>query len=267
MKYIVVLMLMFSNNVYADWHTDYQKGMEIARKSRRNMLVYFNATGRPDAITQQISQIQQTINTTQVLVVIPTNLQAIINGKNAYLIQYHSFAELQSKPGIAVIDYTSNEYFGEVISIYPIISSTSTNHLQQLLTLPTGSLTQRTLILAVRIHPERPASTTGTVSPTLLQEAESHSRHQASINLQGHHNWNYRFNRIIRSIGTRGAQEVCAESWEGMGLFAAAVDCVHSWRQSSGHWGAVRRRHDFFGYDMKRGSNGIWYATGIFGSR
>jgi hypothetical protein len=49
-----------------------------------------------------------------------------------------------------------------------------------------------------------------------------------------------------------------------MGLVAAAIDCVHSWRQSSGHWSAVRSRHRFYGYDMKRGSNGIWYATGIF---
>jgi hypothetical protein len=29
----------------------------------------------------------------------------------------------------------------------------------------------------------------------------------------------------------------------------------------------VRSRHPLFGYDIKRGQNGIWYATGIFGRR
>ena len=52
-----------------------------------------------------------------------------------------------------------------------------------------------------------------------------------------------------------------------VGLMAAALDVVHSWRQSSGHWSAVRSRHAYYGYDMKQGRNGIWYATGIFSTR
>jgi len=51
------------------------------------------------------------------------------------------------------------------------------------------------------------------------------------------------------------------------GLLAAAIECVRCWRLSSGHWGAVRESHPVYGYDMKRGDNGIWYATGIFGRR
>lgn len=264
MKYIIIIMLIaIATPTKAEWYMDYKQAMEVASKSRKNMLVYFNTTGQPDSITRQITQ----LNTNHILTLVPTNLQASVDGKQIYLIQHSSFAELHGKPGIAIVDYASNAYFGEVVSIYPINSGATISHLQQLFYLPTGSLTQRTLILAVRIHPERPASTNGTMSPILMQEAESHSRHQASINLQGHHNWNSRFNRIVGRMGTRSAQEVCAESWGGMNLFSAAVDCVHSWRQSPGHWGAVRRNHSFFGYDMKRGSNGIWYATGIFSSR
>ncbi len=55
-----------------------------------------------------------------------------------------------------------------------------------------------------------------------------------------------------------------AESWPNEDLVEACVDCVHSWRQSPGHWSAVQDRHRMFGYDIKRGVNGIWYATGIF---
>jgi hypothetical protein len=39
---------------------------------------------------------------------------------------------------------------------------------------------------------------------------------------------------------------------------------VASWRQSSGHWRAVSGHHAAYGYDIRRGGNGIWYATGIF---
>ena len=55
-----------------------------------------------------------------------------------------------------------------------------------------------------------------------------------------------------------------AESWPDEGLIDACIDCVASWRQSPGHWGAVRQRHRLFGYDIRRGRNGIWYATGLF---
>ena len=69
-----------------------------------------------------------------------------------------------------------------------------------------------------------------------------------------------------RSAGTRAVgAEVVAESWPGQDLVDAAEEAVHSWRQSPGHWSAVRSRQPVFGYDIKRGLNGIWYATGIFG--
>ena len=131
-----------------------------------------------------------------------------------------------------------------------------------------GSLTQRTLIFAVRTHPERPASATGHFSYVLARESESHAWHQAHITLQGHHNWNSRFHSINAELpGGLLAKEVCAESWPGQNLLEAAEECVHSWRQSSGHWDAVRSEHVLFAYDMKRGANGIWYAAGIFAGK
>ena len=132
-----------------------------------------------------------------------------------------------------------------------------------LLDLPPGTLTQRTLIYAVRIHPERPASALGQPNERLLAEAESHSQYQARIRLQGHHNWNGRFPRIAAMLNC-SPREVCAESWPGQNLLESAVECVRCWRLSSGHWSAVAAQNRGFGYDMKRGANGVWYATGIF---
>ena len=47
-------------------------------------------------------------------------------------------------------------------------------------------------------------------------------------------------------------------------MLDSCLDCVDSWRHSSGHWQGVSGRHRAFGYDIRRGGNGIWYGTGIF---
>jgi hypothetical protein len=134
-----------------------------------------------------------------------------------------------------------------------------------LLDLPPGTLTQRTMTYAVRTHREHPGSAWGKPLSVLAAETESHAAHQATILVQGHHQWDQRFHRINRRL-PRGlvANEVCAESWPGQPLVEAAEECVDCWRQSPGHWDHVRRRHPFFGFDIKRGRNGVWYATGIF---
>jgi hypothetical protein len=178
---------------------------------------------------------------------------------------------LQNSPGIAILDLTdsASPNFRRVVSVYPFQREYITaQRLTAMLELPLGTLTQRTLIFAVRTHPENPASAKSHLSPLLAGETESHASHQASISLQGHHNWESRFHAInARLPAGLLAQEVCAESWPGQSLVEAADECVASWRRSSGHWEAVAARHALFGYDMKRGANGVWYATGIFAQR
>lgn len=177
-----------------------------------------------------------------------------------------SLVEMRRGPGVFVVDHTGGPYAGRVVSILPRTPgkyySFSPSHIDQLAALPRASLTQRSLILAVRIHPEHPQSTNGTCDPSLCGEAEAHSEHQARIRRQGHHGWDTRSQRI--AAGRGGASEVCAESWPGQDLLDSCVDCVASWRQSGGHWNAVKSPQSAYGYDLRRGPNGIWYATGIF---
>jgi hypothetical protein len=163
----------------------------------------------------------------------------------------------------------SSPHFHQVVSVYPFVRQPiSRDGLIAMLDLPSGSLTQRTLIWAVRMHQERPQSAAAEYNDVLAAQSESHSQHQARINLQGHHDWDQRFQDINTRLGTGMiSREVCAESWPGQRLVEAAEECVHSWRQSSGHWEAVSSRHACFGYDMKLGTRGVWYATGIFGDR
>ena len=181
-----------------------------------------------------------------------------------------AFAEMLSRPGVAAIDFAHDEpaFAGCVVSVFPLTAAAwyGPKEMAVILDLPPGTLTQRTLIYAVRTHPEQPASALGQCDAHLLREAESHSENQARMQLQGHHSWETRFHRINAILrGGLTAKEVCAESWPGQGLVESAVECVRCWRCSSGHWAAVCGRHPVFGYDMKCGANGIWYATGIFG--
>ena len=119
------------------------------------------------------------------------------------------------RPGVAIVDFAHADpkLHGNVVSVFPLTATLSYTPEQMgvILDLPPGTLTQRTLIYAVRVHPEHPASTAGQLDSHLVQEAESHSENQARMRLQGHHFWETRFHRI-NAILPAGliAREVCA---------------------------------------------------------
>ena len=256
------------------WHNDYGHAMSVARAEERMLLVYFHrddvAIGR-DVVSRQLMSDPRVRELAQkhVMVHVPISYVASKGDQQFKLISHGAFSELYGDPGLAVVDLANrdSEQYGYVVSVYPfrLPNALSTDHLAALLSLPPGTLTQRSLMLAVRTHPDRPQSTTGNLLPALAEASRRHSLHMAAITRGGHHNWESRFHRINGQLpGGHLSQEVCAESWPGQSMMDAAIDCVHCWRQSSGHWRAVGRRHTFFGYDMKLGRNGVWYATGIF---
>ncbi len=256
------------------WMTNYAEAMQTARTAGKMLFIYFydeTTSKKPDQFESSVladDSIRQSLKPL-VLAKIPTTATGQVDGEKIKLLDHAAFAELLHCSGIAMIDLrdANSEHYGLVVSVFPFRAGSSIGREQfaVLLNLPAGSLTQRTLVFAVRTHPEDPASADSEFYPVLATESESHSQHQADINLQGHHNWGSRFHRINSRLPRNMlAQEVCAESWPNQGLVDAAIECVHSWRQSSGHWSAVSGRQSLFAYDMKRGSNGTWYATGIF---
>lgn len=172
--------------------------------------------------------------------------------------------------GVFIVDYAHAEHDGQIVSLLPFRRGKyyrfQPSHLDVLAGLPPGSLTQRSMVFAVRIHPDRPRSTEGEWSELLAREACGHSEYQARVCVQGHQGWDGRYARIREAMGGR-ATEVAAESWENQDLIDSCVDCTLSWRQSSGHWRAVVSPCDRYGYDIRRGRNGIWYGTGIVWSR
>jgi hypothetical protein len=256
------------------WLDDYHDALDRAHDLGKMTLLWFcdprlaaESAQFEKGVLQQ-PQIVALVERHCVAVKLPTDAKVVVDGRDLFLLEHGAFVEMQRMPGLAMVDMTDEQspLYRAVVSVYPFTREPiSAEKLAVMLELPRGTLTQRTLIYAVRTHPEHPASAEGDFSPILQRETESHAAHQASITLQGHHNWESRFYAINAQLpsGLR-AQEVCAQSWPGQSLLVAAEECVASWRQSPGHWDAVRQRHVLFGYDMKRGHNGVWYAAGIF---
>lgn len=257
------------------WHNRYGPAYQRADAARKMLLINFV----PEGASREQQDLEDTIASRDqwqrklrrfVLCRIPVDAEIQVQGEPVHLLSHAAFGEMYGKPGIAVVDlaHEGEPYYGRVVSAFPFMAGKyyrwRTDHFASVLDLPPGTITQRSMIWAVRTHPERPASTDGAQDPTLVAAAESHSRHQASIGVQGHQNWERRFHRLRRLLGGGLPVEVVAESWPGQTMLDSCVDCVASWRQSSGHWSAVRSAHARFGYDIRRGRNGIWYGTGIF---
>ncbi|NIP86526.1 MAG: hypothetical protein GTO03_13545 [Planctomycetales bacterium] len=261
------------------WGHDYPAAYQRAAQQGRLLLIYFarqpaTAAGRhfqqhsltDPGVRRRLARYER--------VKLAVGEPVLLEEGPVDLLRHPSFVHMRGREGLAVVDLQHREapYFGRAVSclpfeppVYYVTNYAAPRSIRTLLDLPPGSITQRSMVYAVRMHPDRPASAVGAADPRLMDECRGHSRHQARLRRQGHHRWEARFRRIWAAVGGRHPVEVCAESWPGQGLVAASLDCVHSWRQSAGHWQQVRSPQPAYGYDIQRGSNGIWYATGIFG--
>jgi hypothetical protein len=255
------------------WRTDYGAAYRAAKQSRRMLLINF--VGEGSSAQQSVERtiagnaaLQQKLSRV-VCARLPLDATITVDGKPQRLINNGAFAHLNGGPGFVLIDLRNvgQRYYGQTVSVLPYASGKyyhfQPHYLSVILDIPAGTLTQRTMIWAVRIHPENPQSTYGEHNPTLANGAAQHASYQANVGQQGHQNFDSRFHQL--SAGAGGAvSEVCAESWPGQNMIDSCIDCVDSWRHSSGHWRGVSGRHRAFGYDIRRGRNGIWYGTGIF---
>ncbi len=258
-----------------DWHTDYNAAYREANRNKQMLLIDFV---KSDDDTDQ-RKFQKFIETNVhvqsqlrlfVLARLPIDYEIDQGDTPLRLIDDVMFKHLLGQQGIAIIDlkHDGKPYLGDVVSSFPFASgkyySWKNEYLCKILELPPGTITQRTMVWAVRTHPERPASTTGHHDLQLARAAAQHSQYQANIGVQGHHRWETRSQQICEIVGATSAKEVVAESWPDQNLIDSCIDCVDSWRHSSGHWKVVRNHHRRFGYDIRQGRNHIWYGTGIF---
>lgn len=254
-----------------EWRTDYGAAYQAAKQGKRMLLInVIGAGAQQESVDRFMDQKNMHDRLQRVeRLRVPVDAMVTVNGQRQRLLGFPAFAELQNGPGFVLLDlrHVGAPYYGRTVSVLPYASGKyyhwQNSHLHVMLDLPPGTLTQRTMIWAVRTHPERPASTYGMHHPTLASGATQHSAYQASIGVQGHQNFESRYGQLSGAAGG-SVSEVVAESWPGQNMIDSCIDCVQSWRHSPGHWRGVAGRHRAFGYDIRRGRNGIWYGTGIF---
>ncbi|MCA9234807.1 MAG: hypothetical protein KDA44_05025 [Planctomycetales bacterium] len=256
------------------WYGDYYAAYRAASEEHRLLLVYLapsdgSSTAQSiDAAIAARPALQQQL-AKFVLCRLPLDATIDVEGQAKRLASFGAFRQLNGGAGFVLIDlaHRNASYYGHAVTALPLASGKyyrwSIDALATALDLPAGTLTQRTMIWAVRMHPERPQSTGGTFNPSLAGGAAQQASYQAQVQQCGHQNFETRFHQLSAAVGS-GVTEVCAESWPNQNLIDSCLDCVASWRHSSGHWNGVSRPHRAFAYDIRQGRNGIWYGTGLF---
>ena len=190
------------------------------------------------------------------------------DGTEMSIFSLPGFEHMARHPGLVIIDFAHRDtpYYGQVVGILPFWRAVcpTAKQVVTFLELPSGTLTQRTLTYAVRIHPDNPLSSEGKALPIVVQTATNHALYQAERGVLGHQNFGARSRHVIDMLGSGMPSEICAQSWSNESMFEGAIGCMRAWRHSTAHWSIARKSHRYYGYDMAQGKNGAWYAVGFF---
>jgi hypothetical protein len=255
------------------WQTDYDRATRQAMKEKKDLVIYFRGDDRLDQVIRD-PEVQERLSRFVCL-----QLPADYSYQGQRLLDHSALADMLGRPGLVVVSYHDDQlpFYQEAVSVHPFVRSHyhwvpeyGVNAVCTILDMPPeGTLSQRSMIYAVSVHPERPRSILARLNKSFLDHAQRHSQRQARMQNQHHADIIAASHRFQESVGQYlMASEVVAESWGnvvgGENVLEAAFSCVDAWRHSSGHWGAVSRDHAYYGYDIARGANGTWYATGIF---
>lgn len=257
------------------WHANYAAAYQQARRERRLLFILFRdddqsqaADHYEDAVLSD-PELRESLQTVvRVTVSTETTIPDENGQSNRRLLDHPAFRHQQGRQGIAIIDLTDPEspFYGKVVSshVFSPGKHYTLRATRTVLGLPEGSITQRALVYALRMHPESPRSVYADVSRVLLEQANSHSRSMAQWRQVGHQNWGSRSQQISAQLGgNSGLGEVAAQV-HGSTLIDAAKNCVNAWRNSPGHWALISGPAALFGYDLVKAPDGSWYGAGIF---
>lgn len=269
------------------WETEYEYAMKTAEQSSRCLLIYLcaddNDTFVPEALSHFPVEAACRKFDTEILddgfvrsgldryVLLKLPMDATVpddEGLEQSIYSLPGFEHMTGLPGLVVIDFARRDapYYKEVVGILPFLKGDcpTPKQTETFLYLPPGTLTQRTLTYAVRVHPDQPLSSDGEPLPIVVQETTAHVLYQAERGVISHQNFGVRSNRVREVLGGGSPSEICAQCQSGLSLFEGAIACMRLWRHSSAHWSIARRHQTYYGYDMVRGRNGAWYAVGFF---
>jgi hypothetical protein len=257
------------------WHTQYKEAYRAAKAEGKYLFMFFRDERQARAADQFESNVladpavQQPLEAVVRVVLDRDALRPFRPPElpDQRLLDHPAFRYMYNTQGIAMIDLTNadSEVYGQVVSAHPFTDGQHYTSFSTgvILGLPRGTVTQRALIYAARIHPAAPVSTTrGQCNGYLCEQARQSSKLMALYGSVGHHQWGNRYAEIARETG-RSAQEVAAMSGNPR-LIDAAVELVNQWYWSPPHWAIMGAPASIFGYDLVQTPSGHWFGTGLF---
>jgi hypothetical protein len=258
-----------------DWHIDYSEAYRQARDERKMLVLFFRDEAAPriaDVYERDVlaSDELKELLAKFVRVVLPLDVRHPVcdaESPGTKMLEHSSFQYMYGRQGIAIIDLTEpkSELDGRVVSAHPFSNGRlyTTRGTKIILGLPRGTVTQRALIYAVRLHPYAPISTTaGQCHGYLCKQAHQSSHLMMTYGSVGHHDWGTRYTEIAATTG-KSAMEVAAMSGN-RSLIDAAIEVVDQWYGSPAHWQIMSSPASIFGYDLVHDSAGNWWGTGLF---
>jgi hypothetical protein len=265
------LLLLFSASpALADglWQTDFAAASQQAVDEKKYLVVLFDVSGQRPLLQDVALPRDQ-----HVFVRLTTDSERPAESEGA-IRDEQLFQALRTPGGLAIIDYAHRDapYYGEVVSVLPE-NKLDRVRVYELLSLPPGTLTQRTLTWAVRIHREPSLrSADGDFHPTLVKAASDvvTSMLKGPAPRMQNSMWvtpvnDERFRVKVGGSSLYSATFPAGRDERLLEITHAAEDLVASVMQDKTHYGrTLAASASAFGFDMiydKRGR--CWYGVWV----
>ena len=256
------------------WHEDYLAAYQEATDQRKPLLMVFTDPAEPDSSASMTSSFADTQTGALldgfVRVTMPINTAAPSQTPGDFptlLLEHRSFRHLGVRAGIAIVDLSDPDSgnYARVVSALaaPEGGRYSRDALRSLLELPTGTISQRTLLLTLRSSLPDSVFSRGTFSAELNSLANRNSRFMAHYEQVGAYEASERTTAVVQRFGADAKlRELFFASEPGATLQDASEQAVQSWLKSEQDFTGLSNNGTGFGIELFQSpSSGRWFAT------
>ena len=217
-------------------------------------------------ILEQFSRVELPLNAVMPILADKNN-DSQKKGLPNLLLKHRSFRHLGTQPGIAVVDLTnrSSPNYARVVTVLPLPESGQFQNgsLTLALNLPKGTISQRTLLFAIRSTVPDSSLSMREFNSTLVELAHRNSRYMANSGQAGSFDQETHRQRIEQEFGPQAElkQLVFATDSEAT-IHEAALQAVTSWIETSESFDVLDAPATEMGMDMFQNfESGQWFVT------
>lgn len=183
------------------------------------------------------------------------------------LLEHRSFRHLGVRPGLAIVDLTDPESadYARVVSVIPLPKDGAITDLDLMLALdlPTGSISQRTLLFTIRRTIPDTSLSMREFSSDLIELAHRNCRYMAHAGQLGSFDEDFRQQKVTETFGPQAELKQLLYATEAEAtIHDAALQAVESWIQSPESFDVLNGPAQTTGMDMFQDpESGRWYVT------